>query len=331
MTSHADQTISEEAARWWSRRESAGAEARQAFAQWLAADPRHGVAYDAIAAAWDALGESGDEASDAGTDAALVRLLDTGRRADGRGRMVRRGLIGAGIAAALAGGFILTHMTVQPKPPVEFSTGAGQTLHQVLADGTSLDLDANSIVRVAMGGKRRDVDLVRGRVLFDVSHDAHRPFVVSTGNGTVTVLGTMFTVEYRDGETAATLFRGHVRAAKLSDPQASADLLPGDAVRIGGGDPVALSHHVDLTRALLWRQGRLVFENETLSRVVSRMNDYSGDRIVISDPAAARLHISGIFQAGRNGAFLDALKSYYGLAVTHRGHDVIITSARIRS
>jgi transmembrane sensor len=94
---------------------------------------------------------------------------------------------------------------------------------------------------------------------------------------------------------------------------------------------VKLSHHVDLEKALLWRDGHLVFDNEPLGRVVARMNDYGGDPIVVSDPAVAGLRISGIFQAGHDEAFLKALTSYYGLAVTRRGHAVVIASANSRS
>jgi len=333
VTSRTDEAISEEAAGWWMRRDTGDMAVRAAFAGWLAADPRHGLAYDAIADAWEALGEiSREDAEPADNDPSLVRMLDDARLARrDRGKLLRRSLIGGGIAASIAGGFLLsTRLSPQPKHVLEFSTGAGQRLTQTLADGSVLDLDANSTVRVALDAGRRDVSLLRGRVLFDVARDARRPFVVTTGNGAVTVLGTMFTVEYRDAETSVILFRGHVRAAKLDASQAMVDLLPGDTARIPSSGTIALSRHADVERALLWRQGRLVFENETLSRVVSRMNDYGEDRIVITDPAAAGLRISGIFQAGRNAAFLDALKSYYGLAVTRRDRTVSIASKESR-
>jgi transmembrane sensor len=311
------------------RRDTGGKAVRAAFAEWLAADPRHGAAYDAIAGAWEVFDDlHADDAEAVRPDPALVRTLDAARAArQNRGKILRRGLIGTGIAASAAGAFfVCKRMSPQAPRFVEFSTGAGQRLTRTLADGSVLDLDANSTVRVALDAGRRDVSLLHGRVLFDVAHDARRPFVVTTGNGAVTVLGTLFTVEYRDNETSVALFRGRVSAAKLDAPKTAVDLLPGDAARISNSGAIDLTHHVDVQRALLWRQGRLVFENETLSRVVSRMNDYSADRIVVSDPAAARLRISGIFQAGHNDAFLDALRSYYGLAVTRRDRAVTIAS-----
>jgi len=332
VTSRTDEAISEEAAGWWVRRDTGGKEARAAFAAWLAADPRHGAAYDTIANAWDALdGLHNDDAEPVESDPALARMLDAAREARrNRGTILRRSLIGAGIAASIAGFVVCTRVSPGPKRIQEFSTGVGQRLTQTLADGSVLDLDANSTVRVAMDANRRDVSLVRGRVLFDVSRDVQRPFVVTTADGVVTVLGTMFTVEYRDGETSVALFRGHVRAARLDAPRVVVDLMPGDAVRLSGAGAMDLSHHVDVQRALLWRQGRLVFDNETLSRVVSRINDYGGDRIVIADPAVADLRVSGIFQAGHNDAFLDALRAYYGLAVTRRDHAVSVGPAHRR-
>jgi len=329
VASRDDKVISEEAAAWWSRRGTGGAANRAAFAAWLAEDSRHGAAFDAIAAAWDALGDLHEEqTSDIEGETGLVRALDAARKARrDRNTILRRGLIGGGIAASIGGFLICTKMSTKPDPVLALSTGAGQRLRRTLADGSVLDLDANSSVYVVFGDGRRDVHLVRGRVLFDVAKDAHRPFVVRTNNGTVTVLGTLFTVEYRDAETSVTLFRGRVKAAS-SASRDTFDMAPGDSLTLAWWGDGRLSRHVDLEKALLWRDGHLVFENETLDRVVARMNDYGGDRISISDPAVADLHISGIFQAGHNEAFLKALTSYYGLAVTRNGHSVVIASRK---
>jgi len=323
MSAPDDSAIFEEAANWWMRRASGGAETRAAFARWLAADSRHGEAFDAIAAAWDATGEA-DSVDAPEDDRDGLEILAQARRArNPRRAFGRRGLIGLGIAASLAG--CLVWYGLSTKQVSDFSTGHGQHLTTALADGTTVELDANSRVHVEYSAGHRDITLAEGRALFDVAHNAQRPFAVKTGNGVVSVLGTRFSVEYRDGATSVALFRGHVQAGPLTRP-AAVDLRPGDAVRIAGLDAVQLSHNIDADRALLWRQGRLVFDNDTLEQVVARMNDYGDDRITIRDPSAAHLAISGIFQAGRNQAFLNALQSYYGLDVRRDGRAVVIGS-----
>ncbi len=322
MSAPDDNAIFEEAADWWMRRHAGDAETRAAFARWLAADPRHGEAFDAVVAAWDDAGP--DEILDAGDAPASVEILADARKArHHRQTFMRRALVGAGIAASIAGCLIWVGLSA--KQVSDYSTSHGQHLKTTLADGSTVELDANSRLHVEYAAGRRDVTLLNGRVLFDVAHNAHRPFVVRTGNGVISVLGTMFSVEYRDSSTSVALFRGHVQAGPTGNP-GMVDLLPGDAVRIAAPDQVELSHKIDVERAQLWRQGRLVFDNDTLDRVVARMNDYGDDRITIKDPAAAHLAISGVFQAGRDQAFLDALQSYYGLRVTRNGRAITIGS-----
>lgn len=322
MSAPDDNAIFEEAAEWWLSRHDGGADVRAAFARWLAVDPRHGEAFDAVAAAWDATGE--EDAAAAVDGPASIEILADVRQARSRQRtLVRRIAIAGGIAASAAACLIWVGLSA--KQVSDFSTGHGQHLATALADGSTIELDANSHVHVEYSAGHRDVALLNGRALFDVAHNAHRPFVVKTANGVVTVLGTMFSVEYRDADTSVDLFRGHVQAGPRGRP-AAVDLLPGDALRISSGDTVEMSHHVDVERATLWRQGRLVFDNDTLDRVVARMNDYGDDRITIRDRAAAHLAVSGIFQAGRDQAFLHALQTYYGLEVRRNGRAVVIAS-----
>jgi transmembrane sensor len=328
MSAPDDSAVFEEAAKWWMQRHSADAEARAAFALWLAADPRHGEAFDAVAAAWDETGvddgiaQIDEDAAD--EDAAgVTRLVDTRQARLRRRTLVRRALIGTAIAASIAGYLICVGLST--KQVSDYATGHDQHLKTELADGSMVELDANSRVHVEYTAGRRSVTLLNGRVLFDVAHNAHRPFTVTTKNGVVTVLGTLFSVEYRDAGTSVELFRGHVQAGPLAQPSAI-DLQPGDAVRIGGQTSVELSHNIDAEKALLWRQGRLVFDNDTLEHVVARMNDYGDAHITIRDAAAAHLAISGVFQAGQNKAFLNALQTYYGLDVKRNGQSVIIGS-----
>jgi len=326
MSAPDDNAIFEDAAHWWMQRHSGDAQTRAAFARWLSADPRHGEAFDAVAAAWDETAP--EEAVDAGEGAASIDVLADARQTRHRRQaLMRRALLGAGIAASIAG--CLVWVGLSAKQVSDYATAHGQHLSTTLADGSTVELDANSRLHVEYAAGRRDVTLLNGRVLFDVVHDAHRPFVVKTENGVVSVLGTRFSVEYRDNSTSVALFRGHVEAGPTGEP-GMVDLQPGDAVRIAAPDKVELSHKIDVERAQLWRQGRLVFDNDTLDRVVSRMNDYGDDRITVRDSAAAHLAISGVFQAGRNQAFLNALQTYYGLRVTRNGRAVVIGSQQPR-
>ena len=66
----------------------------------------------------------------------------------------------------------------------------------------------------------------------------------------------------------------------------------------------------DLPVATAWESGRLVFNNEPLGEAVERINRYT-DRPLKIEPAVANLRISGVFNAGDVGAFIDAVTSYF--------------------
>lgn len=315
--------IYEEAALWWERRRESGAEIRAAFARWLAADPMHAEAYEALERAWNAFGDALPEAPEdtADTDSVVVPPTVLAER---RARPVSRRWFGmglAGVAAAGAGAFLWQKSRTET---YEFITGTGERRREVLADGSSVDLDANSHLRVAFDGWARKLELVKGRVLFDVAKDKNRPFVVAAANETVTALGTLFWVEVRNAETTVSLIRGRVRTATAGGD--SVEMGPGDLVAFRDRLRVRLVHGVDATTTQAWRSGRLVFDNEPLARVAERMNDYSADKIVVADSEAGAIRISGSFLAGRTEAFVDALKTYYSLSVSRSGQRLTVRS-----
>jgi transmembrane sensor len=314
--------IYEQAALWWARRHESGAEVRAAFAHWLAADPLHAEAFDAVERAWDAFDDALPDAD--AVDAEEFAVTPSAVLARRATRPVSRRWFGAGLmgAAAAAGAGIFVWQKSRTET-YEFTTGIGERRRETLADGSSVDLDANSHLRVELNGWKRKLDLVKGRVLFDVARDESRPFVVTAATETVTALGTLFWVEVRNAETTVSLIRGRVRAETTSD---SVELAPGDLVAFSGGHRLRLAHGIDASVTQAWRTGRLVFDNEPLGRVAERMNDYSVDKIRVGDAKAAAIRISGSFLAGQTQAFTDALESYYGLSVSRSGQGLTVRS-----
>src|SRR5262249_1651311 len=91
-----------------------------------------------------------------------------------------------------AGGFALAAgppQIVVETQTTTFATAKGQHQHVVLADGSSVDLDAETRLTVAMSRGERRVTLADGQAIFDVRHDANRPFVVAAGDRLIRDLG----------------------------------------------------------------------------------------------------------------------------------------------
>src|SRR4029077_8169699 len=66
-----------------------------------------------------------------------------------------------------------------------YETRVGGFSRVLLEDGSVIDLNTNSDVRVRLGAHQREVQLLRGEVRFQVAHDAARPFVVAAADAAV--------------------------------------------------------------------------------------------------------------------------------------------------
>ncbi|HEY0437444.1 MAG TPA: FecR domain-containing protein, partial [Phenylobacterium sp.] len=146
---------------------------------------------------------------------ALQRPAQRASERRGSGRAVaRRGLplrwIVPATGTALAAGLALAVMPAITSSPTvtAYATGKGQHRHVVLQDGSTIDLDAETKLSVALSGRERRVTLGDGQAIFDVAHDANRPFVVQAGQRFVRDIGTQFDVRQRPDQLTVTVARG---------------------------------------------------------------------------------------------------------------------------
>lgn len=199
--------------------------------------------------------------------------------------------------------------------PLEYATGIGERRSIRLPDGSTLTLNTRTRLAVAFSDHRRLVHLYRGQALFEVAHDANRPFTVEAADRQVTALGTIFEVRVEPGRMNVTLLRGRVLVDRMPDAAealgvsriAPTILKPGQQfdAELGAAQKIAT---VDIDRQLLWRNGFVEFDNEPLGRAVVEMNRYSSRPIVLSGDGVAALRVSGVFRTGSPDQFIDAVQ-----------------------
>jgi transmembrane sensor len=262
------------------------------FDAWLAASPANREAYRAALAAWQAFEACPDEVLD---ELAAQTLLES-RRAARRPGSTRRWLVGGGMA--IAAGFaavavlppILGPATVQT-----YSTGKGQHQRIALADGSVVDLNAETRLTVRFARRERHVALGDGQAIFDVAHDETRPFTIEASGRATRVLGTQFDVRNRDGDVTVSVARGRVQVRPVASSKTGQAfvLTPGQRLAIGRTGVAQLSA-VDPQEALGWRSGRLVYRGEPLAEVVADLNREFVEQIEVTDPALARTPVTGV-------------------------------------
>jgi transmembrane sensor len=91
-----------------------------------------------------------------------------------------------------------------------YSTDIGERRSITLSDGSTVDLNARSKLRVEFSKNERRVELLDGQALFQVAKDKNRPFIVASGEATVRAVGTQFDVYRKDSGTTVTVLEGRV-------------------------------------------------------------------------------------------------------------------------
>jgi transmembrane sensor len=240
-------------------------------------------------------------------------------------------------------------------------TERGERREVVLSDGSVLQVDPETRLRVKYADAVRQVFLERGRALFHVAKNAHRPFLVQADGTTVRAVGTAFGVEQQTRGVTVTVAEGKVAVFGPSQPlgdgartedsglSKSGALLHRHSVlstqssalsptlfltadqqvtvpNIGATEPV---RKVDSHRALAWAEGRLIFQNDELGTVIAQFNRYNHVQLSVVDPALAAKPVSGVFNAADPEAFIAFLQSVTAVEIVRDGdRGITIATAR---
>lgn len=193
------------------------------------------------------------------------------------GVLRRLGRYGAAAAASVGLLFGVWHLSNRhayremADHPITLETPAGQRITMWLPDGTHVQLNAGTRLeypQVFAKGIRR-VKL-SGEALFDVSHDARRPFIVETFASEIEVLGTKFNVLSDDERSrfSATLVEGCVRVRSRLDPSQVLTMQPFDKVELVGGK--LLKTTTQDFRDLCWTEGLIHIKSMPFDELMQR-------------------------------------------------------------
>lgn len=196
-----------------------------------------------------------------------------------------------------------------------------------LADGSKVELNTHTVVRMAVDDRKRDVWLDSGEAYFEVAHRDGEPFVVHAGKRTITVLGTKFSVRRDKDRVTVNVVEGRVRVDDGQGPDRSAAIITaGDtAVTREGSTLIAAKSDERVEDALAWRDGMLSFNLRPLSEVAGEFNRYNRTQLVV-DSSAASIPIGGTFQASNVDAFARLLHDAYGLTTRQDGDSIKISN-----
>ncbi len=145
-----------------------------------------------------------------------------------------------------------------------------------LSDGTTVWLNSESklIYPIYFIGDKRIVEL-SGEAYFNVTSNPDKPFIVISGNQSVKVIGTCFNIKAYPEEniTQTTLVEGKVEVKiKINDKEEIQNLMPDDQSINNYSDSTIEVRKVKTYDYTSWKDGRMVFNNETLESLMVRLS-----------------------------------------------------------
>jgi transmembrane sensor len=197
-----------------------------------------------------------------------------------------------------------------------------------LADGSNIELNTATLVRAAVTKQSREIWLEQGEAFFDVLHSETIPFVVHAGPKTVTVLGTKFSVRREGDKVTVAVLSGRVRVTETSATEQSGTMqVAAGSIAVTEPNAALVTEDAPATvqAELAWREGQLIFRNDTLAEAAAEFNRYNEKKLIVSGDAA-QLKIAGSFKASNIDGFVRLLRDAYGLDVTTNDGQVRVTS-----
>lgn len=188
--------------------------------------------------------------------------------------------IAAILLLLLAGGYGVRHVMIKvgmPEGQLFVYQTDNTTKKFILNDGSAIWLNKHSEIRIPGNFNRinRSVS-IEGEAYFEVAHNAKVPFIISTGNTVIKVMGTAFNVRAikSDTKVKVTVYSGHVAFYLANEPSKITHLKTGDkGVFIIGTNNITKENSRN-SNDLAWKTGTLIFKDATLDELCDALSDY---------------------------------------------------------
>lgn len=150
--------------------------------------------------------------------------------------------------------------------------------------------------RLYLQEKERRVE-VEGEAYFEVALDRHKPFIVSSGDVEMKVLGTTFNVyNYPwDDFVRVSLIEGSLQVTATHTGHAGIILKPNEEISIYEKDKPGVTA-IPYADYFLWKDGVYSFHNEPLGNIANKLSMYYDVQIEVEDDSMLEWEYTGKFR-----------------------------------
>ncbi len=181
-----------------------------------------------------------------------------------------------------------------------------------LPDGTLVCLNAGSSLKypVPFGRNDRQVELA-GEAYFDVQENKAKPFIVSTSNLNIKVLGTSFNCcAYHEGDNIETaLVEGKV-AISGKDGKNILVMNPGELATFYKDNNSLEIKETNLDKYIAWKSGKLMFRDDPMEKVLEKLGRWYNVEFQVENEEI----LEYIYSATFTGESLDQMLKMFSLS-----------------
>lgn len=191
-----------------------------------------------------------------------------------------------------------------------------------LPDGSIISLNRNSEVRFKQKNERQVV--LNGDAFFEVKRDEQNPFIVQAGDLKVKVLGTSFYVNAQEDQSFVEVM---VRSGRVAVHHGldSLVLTAGQSARYHKNNKSLIQSTIEDINYLSWKTKTLIFEDESLAKVVQKINAVYDTHLVLESKVLENCHITVTFKDQGLDAVLSIIAETLDLDVQQKDEQFLLS------
>lgn len=205
------------------------------------------------------------------------------------------------------------------------STTNGETYRVRLPDKTEVWLNAASQLKYPASftnDTERRVEL-QGEAYFQVTKDKNHPFIVSTNQQQIKVLGTHFNVRgYANEPIKTTLVEGSVQ---VSNPMSAKVLKPGQQSTLFANGNFVVGPS-DMVLDLAWKNNEFMFESESIENVMKMVERWYNVEVVYVGKISAEKFGGGVSRFDKVSKVLELLERTGAVKFKIEDRKIFVTS-----
>lgn len=164
----------------------------------------------------------------------------------------------------------------------------GMVSQIILADGTKVWLNSGSTLQFPLkfDSRKREVKLT-GEAYFEVAKNDKQPFLLNTQELNIEVLGTSFNVVSYNDETISevVLVTGKIKLSTENHNMTKelGFMHPGQKTVYYRNNKKVYTEEVDVDKYTAWRNGELMFRDDSMEDVIKRLSRWFNVEIIVTD------------------------------------------------